>query len=856
MSNRVSVENNGIKKIVVVGGVAGGASAAARARRLDERASIIMFERGGEASFANCGLPYYIGNEIADRSRLLVAGDPQLKGWLNLDVRTKSEVKVIDRKAREVEVQDLESGRTYRQSYDYLVLSTGASPIRPGSLLEKVGQNHPKVLSLRNMSDVDQIKSVVDGGVKSVVVIGGGFIGLEVAEQVRHRGIQTSVVEGQPHVMPPFDAEMAEPIQQQLRKNGVALHLGEIASDIAPDGDRLKVVTSGGTTLFADLVLLAIGVRPDTALAKEAGLDMTQRGAIQIDANQQTSDSRIFAVGDAVEVTEPIFGGPTYVPLGGPANRQGRLAADQIASKADRELFRDSELVYRGTIGTSIVRVFELAAGMTGISEKGLAKLDKLRGHDYDVVYAHPYQHASYFPGAKEIALKLIFEIPSGRVLGVQATGHEGVDKRIDVIATAIQMRATVFDLAQMELCYAPPYGSAKDPVNILGLIACNVLDDLSTPIHPADLPGKIREGNVTLLDVRTTPEFTIGAIPGAVHLPLKDLRDRIDEIPKKSSVITYCKTGHRGYYAERILKQNGFADVRNLNGGYVTWNQFHPQQEESAKLMPSVPAATLNQTFSCQELPATSDSTEANTLDACGLQCPGPLMAVADKMDTLPMGARLEVVASDPGFPNDIGAWCRSQGHTLLQTTEADGKYTVQIQSGISAPSLSTGAPESESGPVKGQTIVVFSGDLDRVLASFVIANGAAAMGHPVTMFFTFWGLTVLCKERPPHVKKTWVDRMFGWMLPRGADDLGLSKMNMAGLGSVMMKSIMREKGVASLPQMIEDARRQGVKMIACTMSMEIMGIQQAELIDGLEYAGVGTYIGDAEAARMNLFI
>jgi NADPH-dependent 2,4-dienoyl-CoA reductase/sulfur reductase-like enzyme/peroxiredoxin family protein/TusA-related sulfurtransferase/rhodanese-related sulfurtransferase len=847
---------NAQNRIVVVGGVAGGASAAARARRLDEHASIVVLERGGEASFANCGLPYYIGNEIANRSRLLVAGDRQLKGWLNLDVRTKSEVMSIDREKREVEVQDLDSGRIYRQPYDYLVLSTGAAPIRPAPLLEKVGQDHPRVLSLRNMTDADRIKSIVDDRVKSVVVIGGGFIGLEVAEQIRHREVQISVVEGESHVMPPFDAEMAEPIQQQLRKHGVELHLGEFASGIEPDGDGLKVVTSGGTELSADLVLLAIGVRPDTALAKAAGLEMTQRGAVHVDAGQQTSDPRIFAVGDAVEVTEPIFGGTTYVPLGGPANRQGRLAADQIASREDGELFRESDLVYRGTQGTSIVRVFEIAAGMTGISEKGLARLNKRRGQDYDVVYAHPNQHASYFPGATPIALKLIFEIPSGRVLGAQATGRDGIDKRIDVIATAIQMNATVFDLAQAELCYAPPFGSAKDPVNEVGFMACNTLSGLATPIHVADLPDEIGAGNATLLDVRTAPEFAAGAIPGAVHLPLEELRDRIGEVPA-AAVIPYCKTGHRGYYAERILKQNGYSDVRNLSGGYTTWNQFHATQPETADAMPNLPTSPRSKISPSQESPVVSDSTKTITLDACGLQCPGPLMAVADKMASLPKGARLQVVASDPGFPSDIGAWCRSQRHTLLESTENNGRYTVLIQSGVSNESSPVGMASNVAADAgKGQTIVVFSGDLDRVLASFVIANGAAAMGHPVTMFFTFWGLTVLCKEHPPSVQKTWVDRMFGWMLPRGADDLGLSKMNMAGLGSAMMKSIMREKGVASLPQMIEDARRQGVKMIACTMSMEIMGIQREELIDGLKYAGVGTYIGDAEAARMNLFI
>ena len=565
------------KRIVVVGGVAGGASAAARARRLDEHASIFVFERGKDVSFANCGLPYYVGGEIAERSKLLVAGDTQLKGWLNLTVRTQSEVTAIHRDAKEVTVQERSTGRTYTQAYDYLVLSPGAAPIRPGPLLQHVGQDHRRVLSLRNLDDVDRMKAAVDEGTESAVVIGGGFIGLEVAEQLVGRKIRTSVVELLPQVMPPLDAEMVTPIHQTLAAHGVQLHLGDAVAALEPRDGQLLVRLDSGKELTTDLVVLAIGVRPDTQLAREAGLELNDRGAIRVDSSQRTSDPAIYAVGDAVEVTEPVFGTKTFVPLGGPANRQGRLAADHMAY-LDREVeFLGNEPRYRGTQGTSIVRVFDTVAGMTGMSEKAMARLDMQRGADYDVVYAHPASHAGYYPGASPITLKLLFEKPSGRVLGAQAIGRDGIDKRIDVFAMAIQMRATVFDLEQAELCYAPPFGSAKDPVNFAGFLAANALRGHSRPVHVEDLDRLLDGSKITVLDVRTTNEFAAGAIGNAIHVPLHELRDRLDEVPRDKPVVAYCRAGLRGYLAERILVQNEFPDVSNLSGGYLTWSSFHP---------------------------------------------------------------------------------------------------------------------------------------------------------------------------------------------------------------------------------------------------------------------------------------
>jgi peroxiredoxin family protein/rhodanese-related sulfurtransferase/TusA-related sulfurtransferase len=461
------------------------------------------------------------------------------------------------------------------------------------------------------------------------------------------------------------------------------------------------------------------------------------------------------------------------------------------------------------------------------------------------------------------VSLKLAYEKPTGRVLGAQAVGGRGIDKRIDVIAMAIQLGATVYDLEQAELAYAPPFGSAKDPVNMIGFLAANALRGLTRPIHCADLERRQEDSAVTLLDVRTRTEFSAGAIPSALNVPLEQLRERIADVPNDRPVVTYCKLGQRGYIAERILRQNGYQDVRNLSGGLVTWQHFHPGPRPGPPGA-SGPSPSHAQPHSAARgaaqgtaSAASAGGSAAQTLDARGLSCPGPLMAVADRVATMTAGQRLRVLASDPGFANDVAAWCRSQGHTLLESGPDEGHFFALIQTGSDQPaSEPSPAGLSAPGSDKGQTIVVFSGDLDRVLAAFVIANGAAAMGHPVTMFFTFWGLNALRKERPPTLAKGLLDRMFGWMMPRGPNKLTLSKMNMGGLGTAMMKYRMRQKQVASLPKLIDDARRQGVKLVACTMSMDVMGIQPEELADGLELGGVGAYIGDAQAARMNLFI
>ena len=541
-------------KLVIVGGVAGGASAAARARRLSEDAEIILFERGPDVSFANCGLPYYVGGEIAERNKLLVTTPQQLRSRLKLDVRTRSSVESIDRTAKKVHVRDLSAGREYDETYDKLILAPGAAALRPSI----PGIDLPGIFTLRNLQEVDRIKERVDQGVKQAVVVGAGFIGLELVENFVKRGIATTVVELQDQVLPPFDKEMTTPILDTLLAKGVTVLLGQSAESFEHAPDGLVVQLKSGQGLPAQLVILGVGVRPENKLAVEAGLEVGPRGGIRVNEFLETNDRNIYAVGDAIEVTDFVSGHATQVPLAGPANRQGRIAADNILGHAVR---------YRGTQGTAIVGVFDFTAAMTGASEKVLLRANQ----PFRKVYVHPTNHARYYPGAEQMTLKLLFDPTTGRVLGAQAVGGAGVDKRIDVLAVAIQAGMTVYDLEEMELAYAPQYGSAKDPINMAGFVASGLLRGE----HPQiDVEAVLAEPASFLLDVRTPQEFASGHIPKAVSIPLDELRSRLKEIPKDRKIVTYCQVGQRGYLATRILLQAGYSAV-NMGGGYKTFKLF-----------------------------------------------------------------------------------------------------------------------------------------------------------------------------------------------------------------------------------------------------------------------------------------
>lgn len=538
-------------KLIIVGGVAGGASAAARARRLSESAEIILIERGSDVSFANCGLPYFIGGEIASRDKLLVSTAERLRARFKLDVRERSSVEAIDRASTCVRIRELSTGREYTESYDKLILAPGAAPIKP----PLPGVDLPGIDTLRNLQDMDRIKASVDQGATSAVIIGAGFIGLELAENLVRRGVSTTVVELQDQVLPPFDAEMTTPILQTLQAHGVRLHLGDSAEAFAGVNGKIDVKLKSGKLLSADLVILGVGVRPENQLAVAAGLEVGPRGGIRVNEYLQTSDPDIFAVGDAIETRDFVTGEPTQVPLAGPANRQGRIAADNAFGR---------NVHYRGTQGTAIVRVFDKTAALTGASEKTLQRIKR----PYRVIYVHPSHHAGYYPGAEPMTIKLLFDPSAGQILGAQIVGGAGVDKRIDVLAVAIQARMTVFDLEELELAYSPQYGSAKDPVNMAGFVAAGLLRGDHPQVEVREL------GNIpprSLIDVRTKAEFDRGSIPGAINIPLDELRSRQTEIPTAGAVACYCQVGQRGYAATRILMQQG-RNAANLAGGFQTY--------------------------------------------------------------------------------------------------------------------------------------------------------------------------------------------------------------------------------------------------------------------------------------------
>ncbi|MFC4598749.1 FAD-dependent oxidoreductase [Cohnella hongkongensis] len=865
------------KKVLIVGGVAGGASAAARLRRLDEDAHIVLFERDPYISFANCGLPYYIGGAIADRSKLLVQTPEGMRSRFNIDVRTGSEVVGLDPASRTVSVRSAERGE-YTESYDAVILSPGAKPVRP----PLPGIESSRIYTLRNIPDTDRIKAkVTEEGTRSAIVIGGGFIGVEMAESLREAGLTVSLVEAAPQILAPFDAEMTAPLAQELESHGISLHLSEKVERFADTENGLLVRLASGKELQAEMALLAIGVAPDTAFLKKSGLAFGPRGHILVNERMETNLENVYAVGDAIEVKDFVNGSQTAVPLAGPANKQGRIAADNVCGLGT---------TYKGSQGTAVIKVFGMTGASTGNNEKTLQRL----GIPYQVVHVHPGSHAGYYPGATPISLKLLFG-KEGQVLGAQATGYNGVEKRIDDIATVIRLRGTVADLTELELSYAPPYSSAKDPVNMAAYAAENVLAGLTNVFTAAELAQR-DAATTMLIDVRTAIEHANGHIPGSVNIPVDELRGRLQELDPSKEIWIYCQVGLRGYTASRILAQKGFR-VRNLTGGYKTWqlSRYTPGKQTAAPTAPmaaasevaaatapprsdspgapsAAPSATI-MTAATAAVPETaaaappapvSDKPDA-VLDACGLCCPGPLLQVKKQMDGMKQGQILKVTASDPGFYEDIQAWARMTRNPLESVAKLSSglieavlrKGNAEDDGGASeVPGSGTALESRQQARSHASTMVVFSGDLDKAIASFIIANGAAASGKKVTMFFTFWGLNIIRRPDKLKVKKDLFGALFGAMLPRGSRKLGLSRMNMLGAGPKMIRQLMRSKNVSSLEELIQSAREQGVEMVACQMSMDLMGISREELIDGVQFGGVGHYLGRAELAGHHLFI
>ncbi|MBU3190784.1 CoA-disulfide reductase [Clostridium bowmanii] len=649
------------KKVIIVGGVAGGASTAARLRRLDENAEIIMFERDEYISFANCGLPYYIGEVIKDRDKLLVQTPESMKARFNIDVRNNSEVAYIDTVKKTVTVNSKADG-TYEESYDYLVLSPGAKAIRPN--IE--GINSKRIFTLRNIPDTDNIKAYVDKkGINNAVVIGGGYVGVEMAENLKERGLHVTIVEAAPHIMAPFDTDIVLSVEKEIIDNGVGIILNDGVKAFKDNEDSIEITLNSGKKLNSDMIILAIGVIPDTGFAREAGIKTGARGHIIVNDKMETSAEGVFAVGDAVEVVDFINKTNTAIPLAGPANKQGRIAADNIAGL---------ETTYKGTQGTSIIKVFGLTAASTGNNERTLTRLNI----PHKVIFVHPASHASYYPAALSMTLKLIFN-DEGKILGAQGVGYDGVDKRIDVLATVIRLGGTVTDLTELELSYAPPFSSAKDPVNMAGFVAENVLAGRMDVLTTDEFMAYDKE-NAIVLDVRTEMEFDNGHIVGAINIPVDSLRERIGELHKNKEILEYCQVGLRGYVAARILEQKGFV-VKNLTGGYKSFSisDFGSNKVEKNEASKGQVLDTDTQVIKNGVDKGVNNYDKS--LDACGLCCPGPLVQVKASIDELNSGQILKVTASELGFYDDIKAWCNKTNNELLDLRSEKGMVYAFIK-------------------------------------------------------------------------------------------------------------------------------------------------------------------------------
>lgn len=814
-------------KIIIIGGVAGGATTAARIRRADESAEIILFEKGKYISYANCGLPYYIGGVIQEREKLFVQTPEAFSNRFHIDVRTESEVIAINREKKSVTVRAI-NGSTYEESYDKLLLSTGASPVRPP--LRGIDLNG--IFTLRNVADTDKIKSYIQThNPQKAVVVGAGFIGLEMAENLHAQGAEVSIVEMGNQVMAPIDFSMAALVHQHLMDKGVNLYLEQAVDSFEQEGKRLKIKFKNGHSILADIVILSIGVRPETSLAKAAQLTIGPAGGIAVNDYLQTSDSSIYAIGDAIEYRHPITGKPWLNYLAGPTNRQGRIVADNILG---------SQIPYEGAIGTSIAKVFDMTVASTGLPAKRL-RLEKI---DYVSSTIHPSSHAGYYPNALPMSIKITFDKQTGRLYGAQIVGYDGVDKRIDEFALVIKHNGTIYDLLSIEQAYAPPFSSAKDPVALAGYVAENILSGKVALCYWRDLKDSKPESTI-LLDIRTQDEYALGSLPGAVNIPLDELRERMNELPKDKAIITFCAVGLRGYLAYRILVQHGFTNVKNLSGGLKTYKAavapivLHEDQKED------------NAERETSHAESTPSSSRTIRIDACGMQCPGPILKMKKTMDQLTPGERVEISSTDPGFPRDAAAWCKTTGNQLISKESSAGKSIVVIEK--KDPKACQAVTSCEN---KGKTFIMFSDDLDKALATFVLANGAAATGQKVTIFFTFWGLNVIKKSDKPRVAKNIYGKMFEMMLPSCSKKLKLSKMNMGGIGSRMMRHIMKTNQIHSLEELRQQALENGVEFIACQMSMDVMGVKKEELLEEVTIGGVATYMERADNANVNLFI
>lgn len=805
-----------MKKILIVGGVAGGATTATRLRRLSEEYEIIVFEKGDYVSFANCGLPYHLGGSIPNRESLILQTPESLKTRFNLDIRIKSEVTQIFPNEKKIKIKN--ETKEYFENYDYLVLSPGAKPIIPN--IE--GVNNKNIFTLRNIADMDRIKSKLSKNIKNIAVIGGGFIGVECAENIKNLGINTTLVEANSQILSNFDKEMANILENEIRVKGVNLILNDAVTKFETLDNSINVFLKSNTCVTVDAVILAIGVTPDTNFLYNSGITLGEKGHILVNSKLKTNYEDIYALGDSILVENYVTRETSFIPLAGPANRQGRIVADNIFGK-DKD--------YIGSLGTSIIKVFDFSGATTGINEK-LAKTLNL---DYEKIYLHPNNHATYYPNASQISIKVLYEKNSKEILGAQAIGIDGIDKFIDTIATTLKFNGTIDDLAELELAYAPPYLSAKSPANMAGFIGQNIEENLFTQIFVDELENFNPEYHF-LIDVREEVECINNVLKNSINIPLTKLRNSLNSIPKNKEVWVYCAVGLRGYLACRFLSQNGY-NVKNIAGGIKTSSLIF---NNSTKIVENSKNSTLPN-FSNTEY-----------VDLSGLSCPGPLVAIKEKIETLKNGECLKVKVSDNGFYNDIKSWCKVTNNTLLDIKKDNNSTFATIQKGNVSTNKNENIIINENS--ESVTIVVFSGDLDKAIASFIIANGALALGKKVTMFFTFWGLSIIKKRTLS--KNNILEKMFSFMLPKNSLSLPVSKMNFFGIGAKMIRYVMKSKDIMSLEELMNKSIENGVNLIACSMSMEVMGISKDELLENIEYGGVGQYLGEAQNSNTNLFI
>jgi len=779
-------------KLLIVGGVAGGASTATRARRLNEEAEIILFERGEFISYANCGLPYYIGKEITERDDLLVTTPELLINRFNIDVRTFSEVTEIDRTGKKVTVRDHVKKETYTESYDKLVLCPGGRPIKP----PLAGIDLDSVFSLWTIPDSDRIKTFMETkNPKSAVVIGGGFIGLEMAENLIAKGLEVTLVEMLDQVMPPLDYEMASIVHSHITESGCRLHLSDAVSFFSERDGRTVVTTQNGAEIECDMVILSIGVRPNNELARDAGLELGDRGGIRTDGHMLTSDPHIYAAGDVVEVTDFVSGQPAMIPLAGPANKQGRIVADNIFGRRS---------VFKGTQGSAVVKVFDMTVALTGNNEKSL----KRHGIPYLMSYTQSGSHASYYPGSQMMNVKLIFSPGDGRILGGQIVGMEGVDKRIDVIATAIRAGMTVFDLEELELAYAPPYSSAKDPVNMAGFVASNIIRGDVKTVHWFELDD-IDMNTHVLLDLRDEEELEMhGMLDGAVHIPLNELRRRLSELDRNKTYIIYCAIGQRGYIGYRMLVQHGFR-CRNLSGGYTIYTAPRAEIKEPSTV--EVSGVGL-----LDKSPVDFDF----AVNACGVPCPGPIMKLGKKIAEMEAGQVLKITASDRGFASDVPGWCGKSGNELLSLTSEKGIFSAVIRKGMTIlesckggmEELETEDDEGDDG-VSKTAITINTSEPKDLFPAFILASSAAATGDEVILYFT-------PNAAPALVKGV------------------LESMEM--------------KGMPAMADLVEGVAFMDGRFLLCELALKTGDVTREELREEVEVVGVTTFVVAAQGAKM----